>query len=62
MLGLTLLLTAEAKIAKTDAVLLATVLATQGVLVRAYLSARHATAPPSLRWPARAGPRSASAF
>jgi 4-amino-4-deoxy-L-arabinose transferase-like glycosyltransferase len=46
LLGVTLLVTAEAKIAKTDAVLLATVLATQGVLIRAYLSAKNATAPP----------------
>jgi 4-amino-4-deoxy-L-arabinose transferase-like glycosyltransferase len=49
MLGVTLLVTAEAKIAKTDAVLLATVLATQGVLIRAYLSARSGADPPSMR-------------
>jgi 4-amino-4-deoxy-L-arabinose transferase-like glycosyltransferase len=49
ILGVTLLVTAEAKIAKTDAVLLATVLATQGVLIRAYLSFRNATAPPSMK-------------
>lgn len=39
-LGLTLLVSSEAKLSKTDAVLLATVLASQGVLMRAYLSAR----------------------
>jgi 4-amino-4-deoxy-L-arabinose transferase-like glycosyltransferase len=49
ILGVTVLVTAEAKIAKTDAVLLATVLATQGVLIRAYLSFRNATAPPSMK-------------
>jgi 4-amino-4-deoxy-L-arabinose transferase-like glycosyltransferase len=38
LLGLTLLLCAESKIAKTDAVLLATVAGAQGVLLRAYLS------------------------
>ncbi len=38
LLGLTLLLSSEAKIAKTDAVLLATVIGTQGVLLRAYLA------------------------
>src|SRR6185312_15896136 len=38
LLGLTLLLAAEAKIAKTDAVLLATVVGTQAVLLRAYLA------------------------
>jgi 4-amino-4-deoxy-L-arabinose transferase-like glycosyltransferase len=38
LLGLTLLLCAESKIAKTDAVLLATVIGAQGVLLRAYLS------------------------
>ena len=57
LLGLTLLLASEAKIAKTDAVLLATILGAQGVLLRAYLargggegggeSGGHAT--PSLR-------------
>lgn len=49
MLGVTLLVTAEAKIAKTDAVLLATVLVTQGVLIRKYVSARTGAAPPSRR-------------
>ena len=38
LLGLTLLLASEAKIAKTDAVLLATILGAQGVLLRAYLA------------------------
>ncbi len=47
-LGLTVLLASEAKIAKTDAVLLATIVAAQGVLIRAYLSARMKSPPPSL--------------
>lgn len=38
LMGLTLLLSAEAKIAKTDAVLLATVVGSQAVLLRAYLA------------------------
>ena len=38
LLGMTLLLSAEAKIAKTDAVLLATVIGAQAVLLRAYLA------------------------
>jgi 4-amino-4-deoxy-L-arabinose transferase-like glycosyltransferase len=38
LLGLSLLLCAESKIAKTDAVLLASVVGAQGVLLRAYLS------------------------
>lgn len=38
LLGITILLSSEAKIAKTDAVLLATVLGAQGVLLRAYLA------------------------
>lgn len=38
LLGLTILLSSEAKIAKTDAVLLATVIGAQGVLLRAYLA------------------------
>jgi 4-amino-4-deoxy-L-arabinose transferase-like glycosyltransferase len=45
LLGLTILLSSEAKIAKTDAVLLATVLGAQGVLLRAYL-ARDSEQPP----------------
>ncbi|MBU6298820.1 MAG: glycosyltransferase family 39 protein [Alphaproteobacteria bacterium] len=40
LLGTTLLLAVEATIATTDAVLLATVLAVQGVLMRVYLAAR----------------------
>ncbi len=48
-LGLTVSLRAEALIAKTDAVLLATVLGAQAVLMRAYLSARRpGYAPPTL--------------
>jgi len=38
LLGLTMLVSAEAKIAKTDAVLLATVVGAQAVLLRAYLA------------------------
>jgi 4-amino-4-deoxy-L-arabinose transferase-like glycosyltransferase len=45
LLGITILLSSEAKIAKTDAVLLATVLGAQGVLLRAYL-ARDPDQPP----------------
>ena len=45
LLGATLLLTAEAKIATTDAVLLATVLAAQAVFLRIYLAARDPTRP-----------------
>ncbi|MGQ0741428.1 MAG: ArnT family glycosyltransferase [Alphaproteobacteria bacterium] len=48
LLGLTALLAAEAKIAKTDAVLLAATVAALGVLMRAYLSARDAAPPPRL--------------
>ncbi len=48
LLGLTLLLCAESKIAKTDAVLLATVIGSQGVLLRAYL-ARNPDNPPLSR-------------
>jgi 4-amino-4-deoxy-L-arabinose transferase-like glycosyltransferase len=48
LLGMTLLLSSEAKIAKTDAALLASVVAAQAVLMRVYLSARDpARAPPS---------------
>jgi len=43
LLGATLLMTAEAKIATTDAVLLATVLAAQAVFLRVYLAARDPT-------------------
>jgi 4-amino-4-deoxy-L-arabinose transferase-like glycosyltransferase len=49
LLGLTLLLASEAKIAKTDAVLLATVVGAQGVLLRAYLSRDPAQPAPSFR-------------
>lgn len=49
LLGLSLLLTAESKIAKTDAVLLATVVADMGILLRLYLANRdEARSPPSL--------------
>ena len=49
ILGLSVLLMSEAKIAKTDAVLLATVVGAQAVLMRAYLCARREgdIAPPS---------------
>jgi 4-amino-4-deoxy-L-arabinose transferase-like glycosyltransferase len=49
LLGLTLLLSAESKIAKTDAVLLATVLGAQGVLLRAYLARGQESPLPSFR-------------
>ncbi len=49
LLAGTLLLSAESTIATTDAVLLATVVAAQGVLLRAYLAARDA-ARPRLPW------------
>ncbi|MBV8977194.1 MAG: glycosyltransferase family 39 protein [Alphaproteobacteria bacterium] len=49
LLGLTLLLCAEAKIAKTDAVLLASIVAMQGVLLRAYLAQGGERTPPT-RW------------
>lgn len=45
LLGITILLSSEAKIAKTDAVLLATVLGAQGVMLKAYL-ARDPDQPP----------------
>ncbi len=48
LLGLTLLLSSESKIAKTDAVLLATILGAQGVLLRAYLARSSDQAAPSL--------------
>ncbi len=54
LIGFTVSLTAETKISKTDAVLLATVLGSQAVLMRSYLAARLATAPPTL-WVALAG-------
>jgi 4-amino-4-deoxy-L-arabinose transferase-like glycosyltransferase len=40
LIGFTVSLTAETKIAKTDAVLLATILGSQALLMRAYLTAR----------------------
>jgi 4-amino-4-deoxy-L-arabinose transferase-like glycosyltransferase len=46
ILGLSVLLMSEAKIAKTDAVLLATVTAAEAVLMRVYLWARLAAASP----------------
>jgi 4-amino-4-deoxy-L-arabinose transferase-like glycosyltransferase len=49
LLGLTLLLSAESKIAKTDAVLLATILGAQGVLLRAYLARGSGHPAPSFR-------------
>jgi 4-amino-4-deoxy-L-arabinose transferase-like glycosyltransferase len=49
LLGLCLLLTAESKIAKTDAVLLATIVGSMGVLLRIYLARNDPSrAPPSL--------------
>lgn len=50
LLGSTLLLTAESTIATTDAVQLACVLGTMGVLLRAYLSGRDPQKPPPARW------------
>ena len=49
LLAGTLLLSAEATIATTDAVLLATVVAAQGMLLRAYLAARN-SGRPKLPW------------
>jgi len=55
LIGFTVSLTAETKIAKTDAVLLATVLGSQALLMRCYLAARDAKhAPPGL-WMALGG-------
>jgi len=55
LIGFTVSLTAETKIAKTDAVLLATVLGSQALLMRCYLAARDAArAPPGL-WLALGG-------
>jgi len=54
LLGLTLLLSAEAKIAKTDAALLATVIGMQAVLLRGYLAGA-GDGPPLERWAAWAG-------
>jgi len=48
LIGFTVSLTAETRIAKTDAVLLAAVLGSQGLLLRAYLTARLSKTPPDL--------------
>lgn len=48
LIGFTVSLKAEALIAKTDAVLLATVLGSQALLMRSYLAARLGRTPPSL--------------
>ena len=50
LLALTLALGAEAHLATTDAVLLATVVATQGVLLRLYLAARSSLFQPPPGW------------
>jgi 4-amino-4-deoxy-L-arabinose transferase-like glycosyltransferase len=54
LIGFTVSLTAETKIAKTDAVLLATVLGSQALLMRAYLAERIGKPPPGL-WLALGG-------
>jgi 4-amino-4-deoxy-L-arabinose transferase-like glycosyltransferase len=54
LIGFTVSLTAETKIAKTDAVLLATVLGSQALLMRAYLADRLSRPPPGL-WLALGG-------
>ncbi|MBS0279036.1 MAG: glycosyltransferase family 39 protein [Proteobacteria bacterium] len=54
LIGFTVGLTAETRIAKTDAVLLGTVLGSQALLLRAYLAARLNKAPPSF-WVAMGG-------
>ncbi|HXM00446.1 MAG TPA: glycosyltransferase family 39 protein [Rhizomicrobium sp.] len=54
LIGFTVSLTAETKIAKTDAVLLATVLGSQALLMRAYLADRLGKPPPGL-WLALGG-------
>ena len=54
LIGFTVSLTAETRIAKTDAVLLATVLGSQALLLRSYLAARLNRAPPSF-WVAMGG-------
>jgi len=54
LIGFTVSLTAETKIAKTDAVLLATVLGSQALLMRAYLADRLSRVPPGL-WLALGG-------
>jgi 4-amino-4-deoxy-L-arabinose transferase-like glycosyltransferase len=54
LIGFTVGLTAETRIAKTDAVLLGTVLGSQALLLRAYLAARLQQTPPSF-WVAMGG-------
>jgi 4-amino-4-deoxy-L-arabinose transferase-like glycosyltransferase len=54
LIGFTVSLTAETKIAKTDAVLLGTVLGSQALLLRSYLAARLSQVPPNL-WVALGG-------
>ncbi len=54
LIGFTVSLTAETKIAKTDAVLLGTVLGSQALLLRSYLAARLSLVPPNL-WVALGG-------
>ena len=54
LIGFTVSLTAETRIAKTDAVQLATVLGSQALLLRSYLAARLERTPPSL-WVALGG-------
>jgi 4-amino-4-deoxy-L-arabinose transferase-like glycosyltransferase len=55
LIGFTVSLTAETKIAKTDAVLLATVLGSQALLMRSYLFARRQLEEPPSFWAAMAG-------
>src|SRR5262249_15993546 len=50
LLGLTVSLTAEAMIAKTDAMLLATIMAAQGVFFRCHLFARNRLSMPPQKW------------
>ncbi|HWA31258.1 MAG TPA: glycosyltransferase family 39 protein [Rhizomicrobium sp.] len=54
LIGFTVSLTAETRIAKTDAVLLGTVLGSQALLLRAYLSDRLSRPPPGF-WVAMGG-------
>ncbi|MDE2476679.1 MAG: glycosyltransferase family 39 protein [Alphaproteobacteria bacterium] len=61
ILGLSVLVMSEAKIAKTDAMLLGMVAAAQAVLMRAYLSRRSATFPPSVWQSASALPATSPA-
>ncbi len=55
LIGFTVSLTAETKIAKTDAVLLATVLGSQALLMRSYLAARDPIRIPPGLWLAMGG-------